>query len=272
MAIRGNMSKFSKLWRSARSGVDKARPSIKIGMALGLVFAAGTLCAPAHAAGRILVDTKEGPVKGFLKDGVAEFLGIPYATPPVGDLRWMPPKPHAPWTAVLDATGYGPTCAQITTLGVFAGPANNNEDCLYLNVFTPSLGSPSRLPVIVWIHGGGLVDGESNDYDASKLASDGKTVVVTINYRLSLLGWFAHPALDAEGHLFGNYGTLDQQLSLKWVKRNIGEFGGDKNNVTLGGQSSGASSTASNVVSPLAAGLFDRAIVESGSAYMSMTP
>jgi para-nitrobenzyl esterase len=146
------------------------------------------------------------------------------------------------------------------------------KDCLYLNVFTPSLDSSARLPVIVWIHGGGLVDGESNDYDASKLASQGHTVVVTINYRLSLLGWLAHPALDAEHHLFGNYGTLDQQLGLRRVKRNIGEFGGDKSNITLGGQSSGASSTASNVVSPLAAGLFDRAIVESGSAYVSMTP
>ena len=129
-----------------------------------------------------------------------------------------------------------------------------------------------RLPVVFWIHGGGLVDGESNDYDASKLASDGKTVVVTINYRLSLLGWFAHPALDAEGHLFADYGTLDQQLAMKWVQRNIAKFGGDKNNVTVGGQSSGASSTGSNVISPLAAGLFDRAILESGSAYMTMTP
>ena len=125
-----------------------------------------------------------------------------------------------------------------------------------------------RLPVVFWIHGGGLVDGESNDYDASKLASDGKTVVVTINYRLSLLGWFAHPALDAEGHLFADYGTLDQQLAMKWVQRNIAKFGGDKNNVTVGGQSSGASSTGSNVISPLAAGLFDRAILESGSAYI----
>ena len=255
-------------------------------MALGVALTAGALMTPmqAQAAGKLQVDTKEGPVKGFFcgptaqvsqrctVSGVAAFLGIPYAAPPVGNLRWMPPKKHAPWTTVLKATSFGPQCAQITTLGVFAGPANNNEDCLYLNVFTPNLDSSANLPVIVWIYGGGHVDGESNDYDGSKLAAQGHTVVVTLNYRLNLMGFLAHPALDAEGHLFGNYGTLDEQAALNWVRRNIGEFGGDKNNVTLGGQSSGASSTASNVVSPLAAGLFDRAIVESGSAYMSMTP
>src|SRR5271166_584021 len=160
-------------------------------------------------------------------------------------------------------TAFGPTCAQITEQGVFAGPANNNEDCLYLNVFTPNLSSSARLPVIVWIHGGGNLDGETPGYDGSKLASDGKTVVVTIEYRLNLMGWLAHPALDDEGHLFGNYGILDQQLVLKWVKRNIREFGGDPNNVTLGGQSAGAVDTEYNMVSPLASGLFHRGICES---------
>ncbi len=157
-------------------------------------------------------------IQGFINNGVAEFLGIPYAEPPVGNLRWKPSKKHEPWAGVLKTTAYGPTCAQIVTLGVFAGPANNNEDCLYLNVFTPNLDPSARLPVIFWIHGGGNVDGESNDYDASKLAADGKTVVVTINYRLNLMGFLAHPALDAEGHLFGNYGVLDQQLAMKWVQ------------------------------------------------------
>ena len=210
-----------------------------------------------------IVTTKEGPIQGFINNGVAEFLGVPYAAPPVGNLRWMPPKNHAPWTTVLKATAYAPTCAQVNEFGVFAGPANNNDDCLYLNVFTPNLSSSAKLPVIVWVHGGGNVDGESNDYDGSKLAADGKTVVVTINYRLGALGWFAHPALDAEGHLFADYGLLDQQLVLKWVKRNIAEFGGDKNNVTLGGQSAGSLDTEANMVSPLAAGLFQRAIWES---------
>ena len=121
----------------------------------------------------------------------------------------------------------------------------------------------ARLPVIVWIHGGGNVDGETPGYDGSKMASDGKTVVVTLEYRLNLMGWLAHPALDDEGHLFANYGLLDEQAVLKWVKRNIAAFGGDKNNVTLGGQSAGAIDTGLNMVSPLAAGLFQRGICES---------
>ncbi len=248
------MSKLSELWRYMR---------ISALLSLG----AGAALAPmaAHAANAPKVETQEGPVKGFIKDGVAEFLGIPYAEPPVGNLRWKPSQKHAVWTKVLDATAFGPTCAQITTLGVFAGPANNNEDCLYLNVFTPDVdpAAKEKLPVIFWIHGGGNVDGESSDYDGSKLAAQGHVVVVTINYRLNLMGFLAHPALDAEGHHFGNYGILDQQLALKWVKRNIGEFGGDKNNVTVGGQSAGAEDTGINMVSPLAAGLFERAICES---------
>ena len=120
---------------------------------------------------------------------------------------------------------------------MFAGPANNNEDCLYLNVFTPNLDPSARLPVIFWIHGGGNLDGETPGYDGSKMAADGKTVVVTVEYRLNLMGWLANPALDNEGHTFGNYGILDQLLALKWVRQNIAKFGGDKNNVTIGGQS-----------------------------------
>ncbi len=262
------MSKLLQLWLRARSrSVNTVRSSAKTSAALGLIFAAGALCAPLQAAaGPLRVETKEGPVKGFLSNGVAEFLGIPYAAPPVGNLRWKPPRQVTPWTNVLKATAFGPQCAQITTLGVFAGPANNNEDCLYLNVYTPNVDPTAKesLPVIVWIHGGGNFDGETNDYDASKLASQGHAVVVTINYRLGLLGFLAHPALDAEGHLFANYGILDEQFALKWVKRNIAQFGGDKNNVTLGGQSAGSVDTEDNVVSPLAAGLFNRAIFESG--------
>jgi para-nitrobenzyl esterase len=211
-----------------------------------------------------VVETREGPVQGFISNGVTEFLGIPYAEPPVGNLRWQPPKDHAPWTDVLKATEFAPICALITTLGVFSGAPNNNEDCLYLNVFTPEGLDPSaRLPVIVWIHGGGNVDGETPGYDGSKLASQGKAVVVTMEYRLNLMGFLAHPALDNEGHLFGNYGILDQQAVLKWVERNIAGFGGDKDNVTVGGQSAGAVDTGLHMVSPLAAGLFHRGICQS---------
>ena len=239
------MSKLSELWRSARLRADTSQTSRKT--SLGLLFAAGTLCASSFGASAApVVATQEGVVQGVIDKGVAEFLGVPYAEPPIGNLRWKPSKKHEAWAGVLKATAFGPTCAQVVTLGVFAGPANNNEDCLYLNVFTPNLDPSARLPVIFWIHGGGNVDGESSDYDASKLASDGKTVVVTINYRLNLMGFLAHPALDDEGHLFGNYGILDQQLALKWVKRNIAKFGGDKDNVTVGGQSAGAQDTGVN--------------------------
>jgi para-nitrobenzyl esterase len=208
------------------------------------------------------VVTAEGPVEGFAKNGVSQFLGIPFAKPPVGALRWMPPQPAAKWTGVRQAIKFGPTCAQVTTLGPFAGPANSNEDCLYLNVFTPD--TKAKLPVLVWIHGGGYYDGESNDYDATKLATRGRMVVVTFNYRLNLFGFMAHPALDAEGHAFGNYGVMDMQAVLRWVHANIASFGGDPGNVTLGGQSAGAGATAANVVSPGAHGLFHRAIFQSG--------
>ncbi len=247
----------------------------KTGFAAGLIFAAGAALAPlqAQAVSNLKVETKEGPVKGFLQNGVAEFLGIPYAEPPVGNLRWTPPKKHAPWTNVLKAAAFGPSCAQIYEIAVFAGPPNNNEDCLYINVFTPDVdpAAKEKLPVMFWSYGGGEQDGESNDYDGSKLAAQGHTVVVTFNYRMNLIGFLAHPALDHEGHLFGNYGLLDNQLALKWVHRNIAKFGGDPNNVTIMGQSAGSQNTASEVLSPLVAGLFHRAILESG-ALPTLTP
>jgi len=232
----------------------------------GLLIAAMVLAggAAARAGGSVpVVNTAEGPVRGLYADGLAEFFGIPYAAAPVGALRWMPPQPHAPWGGVLQATQFAPVCAQVTTLGVFAGPPSSNEDCLYLNVYTPNLSGSAKLPVFVWMHGGGNVDGEANDYDGSKLAAQGKAVVVTFNYRLGLLGWLANPALDAEGHAFANYGLMDQQAALKWVQANAASFGGDPGNVTLGGQSAGSLDTSANVVSPLAAGLFHHAIFES---------
>jgi para-nitrobenzyl esterase len=219
----------------------------------------------AHPASDTRVHTAEGAVQGFIQDGIAEFRGIPYAAPPVGSLRWRPPEPHAAWSGVREATQFGNICLQVTTLGPFAGPANADEDCLFLNVYSPDVHPESNelLPVIVWIHGGGNVDGGSNDYDGSKLASQGHVVMVTINYRLGLLGFMSHPAIDAEGHHFSNYGILDQQAALRWVRKNIRNFGGDKNNITLGGQSAGSVDTESNVISPLAKGLFQRAIFES---------
>ncbi len=235
----------------------------------------GLLCSPMGLQSRAIaaepagptVRTAEGPVHGVARNGMSAFLGIPYAAPPVGDLRWQPPKPHAPWTQTLNATKFGNTCPQITELGVFAGPVSVTEDCLYLNVFTPRTNPAKKLPVLLWIHGGGLFDGESNDYDASALVKGGPagpTVVVTINYRLGLLGYFGHPAIDGEEHDFGNYGLMDQQEALRWVQRNIAAFGGDPGNVTVGGQSAGSTSTAAAMISPASAGLFHRAIFESG--------
>jgi para-nitrobenzyl esterase len=227
---------------------------IRLALALLLATTLGASAAP--------VTTAEGPLEGVTKNGVTQFLGIPYAKPPVGPLRWMPPQPVEKWTQVKDASKFGPICAQVTTLGPFAGPPNSNEDCLYLNVFTPTL--KAKLPVLVWIHGGGYFDGASNDYDPTKLVTRGKLVVVTLNYRLNLFGFLAHPTLDAEGHAFGNYGIMDMQAVLQWAQRNIAAFGGDPGNVTLGGQSAGAGASAANVFSPGAKGLFHRAIFQSG--------
>ena len=203
-----------------------------------------------------------GPVQGIINKGVFEYLGIPYAVPPVGPLRWQPPQPYPAFSVLRQARTFGPTCAQITTTGVFASPSVN-EDCLFVNVFAPIQARTQKLPVLVFIHGGGNYDGESNDLDATKLASQGQVIVVTFNYRVGFLGFLANPALDAEGHPFANYGVLDQQLVLRWVQKNIAAFGGDNSRGALGGQSSGSYDTASNVVSPLAAGLFNRAIFES---------
>jgi para-nitrobenzyl esterase len=227
---------------------------------LGLI---GTAVGMAMPATPPQVRTEQGTVEGLRVNGIHEFLGIPYAEPPVGNLRWRPPVAAKAWEGVRRATKFGQACAQVTTLGPFAGPANNNEDCLTLNVFTPEIGASSKLPVLVWIHGGGNMDGSSSGYDATRLAAAGKIVVVSINYRLGLLGWLANPALDAEAHPFANYGLLDQQLALKWVKGNIAAFGGDPGNVTLGGQSAGSIDTEANVASALATGLFQRAIFES---------
>jgi para-nitrobenzyl esterase len=191
----------------------------------------------AAAAGPI-IDTKEGQIEGLIKDGIAQFLGIPYAEPPVGDSRWRPPKTHAPWANVLKATSYAPICAQITTLGVFAGPANTNEDRLFLDVFTPDLNPWARLPVIFWMHGGGNYDGETPGYDGSKNGrARPHSGCDSRAYRLNLMGFLAHPALDNEGQLFANYSTPDQRLALKWVQRNIAMFGGDKNKLAIAGQS-----------------------------------
>ncbi|MES1926738.1 Carboxylesterase [Salinisphaera sp. T31B1] len=212
-----------------------------------------------------VVQTADGPVQGRIASGVSQFLGIPFAASPVGDLRWRPPQPPQPWTETRSTLAYGDTCAQTNTLGVFASPSAS-EDCLFVNVFAPrAIKADARLPVMVWIYGGALFDGESDDYDGSKLVARGDVVVVTFNYRLNVFGFLSHPALDDEGHAFSNYGFMDQQFAFEWVRDNIAAFGGDPGNVTIFGESAGGRSILAHLVSPTAAGLFQRAIIESGA-------
>jgi para-nitrobenzyl esterase len=213
-----------------------------------------------------VVATQEGPVRGTTQGHMQAFLGIPYAAAPTGDLRWRPPQAHPVWDTVLDASKPGPHCPQVAT--PFGAPSTT-EDCLFLNVYTPektNAGQPHLLPVMFWIHGGGLVVGESDDYDPTPLVARG-VVVVTINYRVGELGFLAHPALTAESPqgASGNYGLMDQQAAMRWVQRNIRAFGGDASNVTIFGESAGGLSVHSQLASPLPAGLFHKAIVESGA-------
>lgn len=217
---------------------------------------------------RVTVETAAGTVMGRADATVARFLGIPYAQPPVGALRWRLPQPHMPWTGTLDASRFGRICPQPKTPD--AEPAWS-EDCLYLNVYVPYPTSPGRRPVMVWLHGGTNTTGAGSFYDPTPLVETGKVIVVTLNYRLGALGFLALPALQAESGTTGNYGLADQQLALRWVRANIAAFGGDPRNVTLFGESSGGMDVISQLVSPLAAGLFDKAIVESG-AFLLQTP
>jgi para-nitrobenzyl esterase len=216
----------------------------------------------AASSGGPVVGTTNGAVRGLAAGAVDEFLGIPYAAPPVGALRWQPPRPAAHWHGVRDATQFAPHCPQPSTA---FGKGSTSENCLFLNVFTPRHHQDgSNHPVMVWIHGGALVFGESDDYIPTKLVNDGVTVV-TINYRLGALGFLAHPALSDANGQSGDYGLMDQQAALRWVQRNIDRFGGNRHDVTIFGESAGGLSTLSQVASPRARGLFERAIVESGS-------
>ena len=208
-----------------------------------------------------------GTISGSKTATMRSFKGIPYAAPPVGPLRWKPPQKAAPLPGVLDATKFGSGCVQ--TQNPF-GIGSTNEDCLFLNVYAPTGTGP--YPVMVWIHGGAFLNGESNGYDPGKLVAEG-IVVVTINYRLGMLGFLAHPALDnGAGVASTNFGLLDQQLALHWVQDNIGSFGGDKNNVTIFGESAGGFSVHSQLVMPGAHGLFHRAIVQSGAYGNTLAP
>ncbi|HEY9264508.1 MAG TPA: carboxylesterase family protein, partial [Mycobacterium sp.] len=213
-----------------------------------------------------LVQTAAGAVRGLVAPDHRLFAGIPYAAPPVGPLRWQPPKPAPPWDGERDGTRFGPRCLQDLEGDLELG-RQTDEDCLSLNVWTPAENpesGPARpRPVMVWIHGGAFLNGNGGMYDARRLAARGDIVVVTINYRLGTLGFLAHPALGAPGHV-GNYGLADQQAALAWVRDNIAAFGGDPGKVTVAGESAGGMSVCDHLVAPGSQGLFGAAIVQSG--------
>ncbi|MER7146829.1 carboxylesterase/lipase family protein [Streptomyces xanthochromogenes] len=205
-----------------------------------------------------VVRTGAGVVRGADHEGYRVFFGVPYAAPPVGALRWALPRPAVAWRGVRDATRPAPACAQ--PAGEVPG-GSTGEDCLHLNVTAPSDASPSRpRPVLVWLHGGGFTSGAGSSYDAHRMAVRGDVVVVTVDYRLGALGFLGRAGLPGSG----TFGLADQQAALRYVRRNIGAFGGDARNVTLAGESAGAYAVCAQLASPAAAGLFHRAIMESG--------
>jgi para-nitrobenzyl esterase len=224
---------------------------------------------------------QQGGLVGFAsEEGAHVWRGIPFARPPLGDLRWRAPEPPEPWTGTLETVSFGSSCVQFAgpraaIEGKAAGEPMGSEDCLYLNVYAPRFEPDAvprgekRLPVMLWIHGGGNTIGDARVYDAGRLALRHRLIVVTVQYRLGVFGWFAHRALRGEGATVddgsGNYGTLDLVRALRWLQENISAFGGDPERVTVFGESAGGRNTFSMLLSPRARGLFHRAIVQSGA-------
>src|SRR5580692_9534191 len=256
--------------RRVRRAALSAVSAVSVAAAVLAASAGGAVASPTSGSANPVVRIDGGLIRGASAAGVNSFLGLPYAAPPTGNLRWRPPQPASSWSGVRDATQFGASCPQAQAHNPFLPPGTISEDCLYLNVYTPTLRSGSGRPVLVWIHGGGLVQDGGRNYDGTKLAAAG-TVVVTINYRLGALGFLAHPALASHGAA-GNYGLMDQQAALRWVQRNIARFGGDPRNVTIAGQSAGGLSVLAQMVSPGARGLFQRAIVQSGTFALNQRP
>ena len=258
--------------RRVRRAALSAVSAVSVAAAVLAASAGGAVASPASGGANPVVRIDGGLIRGVSVTGVRSFLGLPYAAPPTGKLRWRPPQLAAAWSGVRDATKFGPSCPQATMGNPFLPPGPISEDCLYLNVYTPAARPGANRPVLVWIHGGGLVQDGGRNYDGTKLAADG-AVVVTINYRLGALGFLAHPALASRpGGAAGNYGLMDQQAALPWVQRNIARFGGDPRNVTIAGQSAGGLSVLAQLVSPGARGLFQRAIVQSGTFALNQRP
>ena len=263
-------------------------PPLRRARAVRRASASGFLCAavvylvliPAAqarvATASLDVRVDGGVVRGAVRHGVISFKGIPYAAPPVGALRWAPPQPVKSWTGVRPARHFAPDCAQLPWPGD-AAPLQtvSKEDCLYVNVWRPETRSARGLPVMVWIYGGGFVDGGTSPavYDGTEFARDG-VVLVSFNYRLGNFGLFAFPALSRQspGDPLGDYFFMDQIAALQWVQRNVASFGGDPHNVTIFGESAGGMSINALLMSPLARGLFAKAIIESGAGRDNVYP
>lgn len=210
----------------------------------------------------LLISTRYGKVKGIREKGCIRFMGIPYAAPPKGHLRWKAPVPPVPWKGIKDASKPCSACPQQPV--AYAKVSSDNEDCLFLNINSP-LSKENLKPVMVWIHGDGSI-GSGDLFDPAKLVETGNVIVVTINYRLGIFGGFGYPRLKNSGA----FGLLDQQAALKWIRENIKTFGGDPNNITLFGVSYGALSVSAQLISPASASLFQKAILQSGFALMDL--
>jgi len=253
-------------------GKSGLRGSITIAIAV-LIMTILCMQASAQNVPPLVVKTKLGKVQGKADGPVRAFLGIPFAQPPVGPLRWKPPVPAAKWKGVRQATEFGSHCMQPTIYKdmIFRDPGIS-EDCLTLNVWTPAANAKAKLPVMVWIFGGGFIAGGTSErrQDGANLAKNG-VVVVSMNYRLGIFGFFTHPDLVAESphKAAGNYGLMDVTAALQWVDNNIAAFGGDPAKVTIFGESAGSFAVSAQMASPLAKGLFVRAIGESGAAFNS---
>jgi para-nitrobenzyl esterase len=238
-----------------------------------LVVGALAVATPSFGVPGPLAKTASGMIEGKQDGAVRMFLGIPYAAPPVGELRWKRPMPAAKWSGVRPTVEFGPHCMQGNVFGDMTfRDSGGSEDCLSLNVWVPEKPASTKLPVMVWIYGGGFVAGSTSEarQDGAHLAQQG-VIVVSMNYRLGVFGFFVHPDLAKEsGHnAAGNYGLLDQTAALHWVHDNIAAFGGDPGNVTIFGESAGSFSVSAQMASPLAKGLFQKAIGESGGAFYS---
>jgi para-nitrobenzyl esterase len=224
------------------------------------------------AAASAAVKVEQGLVEGRVEDGLTIYRGIPFAAPPVGDLRWRAPQPAAKWQGVRQADKYAPYCMQ-SNVGPTYSRSTASEDCLYLNIWTPAKTAKDKVPVLVWIHGGGFAAGANMEplFDGDVVAKKG-VVLVNITYRLGILGFLAHPELSKEttNHVSGNYGLLDQIAALKWIKKNIAAFGGDPNKITIFGESAGGISVSMLAASPLAKGLFEGVISDSGGSFGSV--